>query len=125
MTGVLLFIGGIILFGGWFVFFMREGIRIEHSFIDHLKANYPAIYVDNPYAVGGIWNGRLMLYWFLKPVTFTRRKTAEAKKEYKLAKQDAIVRRLKAKAWLLIFGQFFILPIWFFVFILFFGTLPN
>ncbi len=100
-------------------------MKTEQRYISHLKSHYPAVYKDNPYALGAEKDHRVIRKRLLLSIIFTRRKTDEAKKEYKLAKQDAIVRRLKAKAWLLLLAIYSMIPISFVAFILFIGTLPN
>ena len=125
MTGVLVFLGGIILYAGVFLFLMMKSIRTEQSFISHIKVKYPAVYADNPHALGGALDGMTTYKKPLKAVIFTRARTDEARKEYKQAKQDGVVKRLKVRAWLLMLSSFALLPIGILILILLIGAPSN
>ena len=101
MIGVFVFLGGLVLFGGVFLFLMMWAIKTEQEYIDHLKSNYPAVYDDNPYAMGGALDYKVLRKRILRYVIFTRTKSGEAKAQYQLAKRDKVVQRLKRRAWII------------------------
>ncbi len=101
MIEVFVFLGGLVLFMGVFLFLMMWAIKTEQEYVGHLKSNYPAVYDDNPYALGGALEHKVMRKRVLRCVIFTRAKSVDAKAQYKLAKRDKAVQRLKRRAWII------------------------
>lgn len=125
MLGVVIFLSSIIIFVGALLFLIMTSIKTEQRFILHLKSQYPAVYSDNPYALGGEQDGRVIRKRVLWSVLFTRAKTDEAKAEYSVATRDTLVKTLKVRAWLLMTGALLLPFIGFAFFLCVLNVAPN